>query len=84
MILVIEDLQWGDLPTVTFVDAALRNLADLPILVLALARPEVEDLSPRLWDGRATQAVRLPPLPRRAAERLVRHALGDDARPPIW
>ncbi len=79
LILVLEDLQWGDLPTVTFVDAALRNLADLPLLVLALARPEVEELFPRLWDGRATQVVRLPPLPRRAAERLVRHGLGEAA-----
>ncbi len=79
VILVLEDLQWGDLPTVTFVDAALRNLADLPLLVLALARPEVEEVFPRLWVDRPTQVVRLPPLPRRAAERIVQGALGDHA-----
>jgi tetratricopeptide (TPR) repeat protein len=77
VILVLEDLQWGDLPTVTFVDAALRNLADLPLLVLATARPVVEELFPRMWADRSTQLVRLPPLPRRAAERLVQMALGD-------
>jgi tetratricopeptide (TPR) repeat protein len=77
LVLVLEDLQWGDLPTVTFVDAALRNLEDLPLLVLAVGRPEVDDLFPRLWEERSTQVVRVPPLPRRAAERLVRHALGD-------
>ncbi len=81
VLLVLEDLQWGDLPTVTFVDAALRNLADLPLLVLALARPEVHAVFPRLWAGRAVQTLPLAELPRRAAERLVAQALGDAAPP---
>ncbi len=79
LILVLDDLQWGDLPTITFVDAALRNLADLPLLVLALARPEVTEIFPRLWSDRPMQVVRLPPLPRRAAEGLVKAALGSSA-----
>src|SRR4029079_12854903 len=36
VLLVLEDLHWGDLPTVKFVDAALRNLRDQRLLVLAL------------------------------------------------
>src|SRR5262249_53393333 len=79
LLLVLEDLQWGDLPTVTFVDGAPRTRADLPLFVLALARPEVDELFPQLWVDRLTQVVRLPPLPRRAAERLVRLGLGDAA-----
>jgi tetratricopeptide (TPR) repeat protein len=75
--LVLEDLQWGDLPTVKFVDAALRNLADRPILVLALARPEVHELFPGLWSERGVAELRLGELTRRAAERLVKQVLGD-------
>ncbi len=83
LVLVLDDLQWGDLPTVTFIDAAVRNLVDLPFLVLALARPEVTEIFPRLWVDRATQVVRLPPLPRRAAEGLVKLSLGDTAPPEL-
>src|SRR6202020_2778855 len=81
VLLVLEDLQWGDLPTVTFVDAALRNLVDQPLVVLALARPEVDRVFPRLWAGRALQTLHLAELPRRSAERLVKQGLGDAATP---
>ena len=53
VLLVLEDLHWGDLPTVSFVDAALRNLRDEPLMVLALARPEVDEQFPDLWQARA-------------------------------
>ena len=36
VLLVLEDLQWGDLGTVSFIDAALRNLREQPFIVLAL------------------------------------------------
>ncbi len=78
VLLVLEDLHWGDLPTVKFVDAALRTLVDQPLMVLALARPEVHDLFPRLWAGRALQEIKLGELSRRAGERLVRAVLGED------
>src|SRR6185503_7206775 len=39
VVLILEDLHWGDLPTVKLVDAALRHLKSKPLLVLALARP---------------------------------------------
>ncbi|WP_437605413.1 protein kinase [Sorangium sp. So ce834] len=77
VLLVLEDLHWGDLPTVTLVDAALRHARDLPFFVLALARPEVDGLFPSLWSERNGLRVRLAPLPRRASERLVREVLGE-------
>jgi serine/threonine protein kinase/tetratricopeptide (TPR) repeat protein len=83
LLLVLEDLQWGDLPSVSFVDAALRELADLPIMVLALARPEVRDAFPRLWAERAMVEVKLGALSRRASERLVRRILGDAPDPVV-
>ncbi|WP_437924837.1 protein kinase [Sorangium sp. So ce291] len=80
VLLVLEDLQWGDLPTVTMVEGALRLLRDTPLLVLALGRPDVHRVFPKLWDGRLVHELHLTPLPRRASERLVREALGAHAR----
>ncbi|HVU52308.1 MAG TPA: protein kinase, partial [Polyangia bacterium] len=77
VLLLLEDLHWGDLGTVSFVDAALRHLRDQPFMVLALARPEVETRFPELWSGRDLQTIRLAPLSKRASEKLVREALGD-------
>ncbi|WP_437585786.1 protein kinase domain-containing protein [Sorangium sp. So ce1000] len=77
VLLVLEDLHWGDLPTVRLIDAALRHARDLPLLVLALARPEVDELFPELWRERIGLWLRLAPLPRRASERLVREVLGE-------
>jgi eukaryotic-like serine/threonine-protein kinase len=79
LVLVLEDVQWGDLPTVKLVDAALRRLHDRPFMVLAFARPEVHQVFPNLWSGRRLEEIRLSRLPRRAAEQLVRAALGSDA-----
>ncbi|MDC0674501.1 serine/threonine-protein kinase [Nannocystis radixulma] len=76
VLLVLEDLHWGDLPTVQFIDAALRSLAQRPLMVLALARPEVHTLFPKLWEGRDVQHLRLKGLPQRASERLIRQVLG--------
>ena len=75
VLLVLDDLHWGDVPTVRFVDSALRRFADRPWMVIALGRPEVEELFPRLWDGRRVQRISLEALPRKACERLARMAL---------
>jgi hypothetical protein len=83
LVLVLEDLQWGDAPSVALVDAALRRLADRPLLVLALARPEIDDVLPELWEARDPRRIVLGGLLRSAAEKLARAALGaagDDPR----
>jgi tetratricopeptide (TPR) repeat protein len=76
VLLLLEDLHWGDLGTVSFIDSALRNLREQPFMVLALARPDVQAAFPDLWSGRDLQVIRLGPLSRRASEKLVREALG--------
>jgi len=81
VLLVLEDLHWGDLPTVRFVDAALRSLKEQRWMVLALARPEVHKLFPQLWSERGAQEIRLRELTRSASERLVRQALGEEVGP---
>ena len=78
LLLVLEDLHWGDRATVEVLDLALRNLADRPLLVLALGRPDVHELFPQLWAAHNITVIRLSRLPRRAAERLVRAGVGSD------
>jgi hypothetical protein len=82
VLLVLEDLQWGDFGTVRFIDAALRDCARQPWMVLALARPEVFEVFPKLWAERQNlQEIRLKDLGRKAGERLVRQVLGDSVGP---
>ncbi|HWO22584.1 MAG TPA: protein kinase [Kofleriaceae bacterium] len=82
VLLVLEDLHWGDFGTVRFIDAALRDRSDRPWMVLALARPEVFDVFPKLWAERQNiQEIRLKELGRKAGERLVRQVLGDSVGP---
>jgi tetratricopeptide (TPR) repeat protein len=83
VLVVLEDLHWGDAPSVQFIDAALRRLRERPFMVLALARPEVENAFPDLWREHTVQPVPLPALGRRAAERLVREVLGGDVTAPV-
>jgi eukaryotic-like serine/threonine-protein kinase len=79
VLLVLDDLHLGDLPTVKLVDAALRHLRDQPLMVLALARPEVHATFPGLWAERQLQEIPLPELSRKAALRLAREVLGEGA-----
>jgi serine/threonine protein kinase/tetratricopeptide (TPR) repeat protein len=77
LLLVIEDLHWSDTPSVQLVDTALQRLREQPFMVLALARPEVRELFPKLWQASAAQEVRLDPLSRKACKILAREVLGD-------
>jgi tetratricopeptide (TPR) repeat protein len=81
VVLLLDDLHWGDLATVKVVDLALRNLSDRPLFVLALARPEVRKRFPDLWSGRDIQQVHLSGLRARACSTLVREALGETISP---
>ncbi|WP_395827937.1 serine/threonine-protein kinase PknK [Archangium violaceum] len=77
VVLILDDLQWGDAASIRFVGLALRRAVARPVLVLGLARPEVHTRFPRLWSEVSPQEVRLRSLSRRASERLVRAVLGE-------
>jgi tetratricopeptide (TPR) repeat protein len=76
VLLVLEDLHWGDTPSVNFVDAALRVLPEKPFMVLALARPEVDRRFPGVWKERSPQRINLGPLSPRASQRMIEHVVG--------
>ncbi len=77
--IVFDDLQWTDPATLAFLAAALAALDRSPILVVALARPEIDRTFPRPFASFSTTRVDLAELPRAASERLVRSALGRSA-----
>lgn len=77
VVLLIDDLQWADSQSVKLIDAALRELAQQPLLVAAWGRPEVRQRFPYLWEG-CRQELQLRGLNRRSSERLVRHVLPHD------
>jgi tetratricopeptide (TPR) repeat protein len=81
ILLLLDDLQWGDRPTIRFIDTTLASLKHLPWMVIGLARPEVHELFPRLWAERNVQELRLGALTPRASERLLRQALGNRISP---
>jgi len=83
VLVVLEDLQWGDLPSVKFFESALRNFEESSLMLLAVARPDVHEIFPQLWSERGLQEVRLGPLTRRAAGAIVREVLGDKAPPDV-
>lgn len=77
VLLVLEDVHWGDVPTLNLVAAGWRHAKELPFFVLALGRPEMHALFPGLWEEHGPYRLELEPLDREAGEALVREALGE-------
>jgi class 3 adenylate cyclase len=74
--LVFEDLHWADEALLDLVELLAARLHDLPILVLALARPDLLDTRPG-WGGGllAHTALPLRPLDTTDAMNLAAHRL---------
>ena len=83
VVLVLDDLQWADAPTIRSVSMALTSFKDLPFFVLGLARPEVSRTFPKLWEEQGALHLRLKELTRKAGADLVTHALGAQVTPSL-
>jgi len=83
VLLVLEDIHWGDRPSLQLVDAALRALREKPFMVLAFSRPEVDEQFPNLWGERDLQRVTLRALTRKACQSLAQQVLGEGLAPAI-
>jgi eukaryotic-like serine/threonine-protein kinase len=77
MAIVLDDVHWGDAPSMRLVDHALRLLGDRQLFVVSFARPEVYEVFPALFRERDVQEIRLSAIGKRACERLARDALQD-------
>ena len=74
--LVVEDLQWADDGFLDFLDHLL-DASRSPIMVLALARPEVSIRRAGIGAGRRSSTVFLEPLPDPAMVRLLDGLVAD-------
>ena len=70
--LVIEDLHWSSDSLLDLVESILQPRADVPLLMIALARPELLDRRPSWGGGRRNAvSIALEPLPEAAVAELV-------------
>ncbi len=83
LLIVLDDLQWGDLPSIKLVGNALAQLSDRPLMVLALARPSVHDAFPSLWADVGVEELRLSALSPKASQRIVETVLGPDVQSDV-
>jgi predicted ATPase len=78
--LIFEDLHWADSSLLDLIELLAARLRDLPILILALARPDLLDTRPA-WGGGLAQYSALPlePLSPDESRVLAGHLLADGA-----
>jgi|GEM_PF-1327239 len=79
LVLALDDAQWADSASVDLFGAGVAGADDLPFLLLAFARPELEERFADLGRRWGRQELRLNGLPPPASERLVRAVVGDGA-----
>jgi tetratricopeptide (TPR) repeat protein len=78
ILLLIEDMHWGDNASLQFLDAALGALADKPFFILGMARPELWERAPELWNQRDLASIELPPLSPEASTQFAHQTLGPE------
>jgi hypothetical protein len=76
LIVVFDDIQWGEPAFLDLVEAVAGKSRKAPLLLLCLARPELLELRPA-WGEAAPDATRLllGPLSAAESERLITHLL---------
>ena len=77
VVLVFEDLHWADASLLDFVDELVDWVADVPLMVVATARPELLERRPS-WGGGKLNAttLALQPLSDEQTARLIGQRLG--------
>ena len=83
LVLVFEDVHWAEEPLLDLIEQLARSLRNAPVLIVAIARPELLDARPS-WGGgsqRAT-AIELAPLDGQESEELASALLAERDVPP--
>ena len=76
LLLVLEDAESADPSSLVLLDEVLGEEHPHPLLVLALAKPDVHDLGLALFTKHNFSEMRLGALPDKAARALLEHTLG--------
>ncbi|MEZ4450517.1 MAG: protein kinase [Nannocystaceae bacterium] len=75
LLVVVDDLHWCDAATADLVRAALSDLGERSLMVLATTRVEGEERFPG-WPSADAESLELGPITARASEMLIRQVLG--------
>jgi class 3 adenylate cyclase/tetratricopeptide (TPR) repeat protein len=83
LVLVFEDVHWAEEPLLDLIEHLARSLRDVPVLVVAIARPDLLDARPS-WGGgiRRASAIDLAPLAPPESEELAQALLAGSDVPP--
>jgi len=82
LVLVFEDLHWADETLLDFVDELVDWITDVPLLVVATARPELLERRPAWGGGKLNAAtLALAPLTDEQTAQLLGSALGTPVLP---
>jgi eukaryotic-like serine/threonine-protein kinase len=76
LVVVIDDLQWGDFSSVRLLERSLLECAGCPLFLVAVARPQLLEEFPGMWAGPTTTTIELEGLDEDAAIAIARHHLG--------
>lgn len=77
LVLLLEDLHWGDLPSIKVLEMAAQKLRDRPVFIFALGRPELLETFPKLFTEWSPATIRLSGLSRRACQNFITRIVGD-------
>jgi predicted ATPase len=75
LVLVVDDAQWADAPSLRFLDGLARRVEDLPLLLAIAARPGERALLDGLAAAPAATLIRPQPLSDAGVERFVKASL---------
>src|SRR5262245_50477675 len=78
LVVVLDDLQWGDETLLDLVESTALLSAGAPLLLLCMTRPELVERRPG-WPG----TVRLEPLPAEQANELIGDEVSEELRARI-
>lgn len=81
VLLLVDDFHQADARLIQVLHDLWRTLREAPLMIVAFARPELNDLLPDLWAEGEVREVRLGAMGRRTSECLVRDLAGDDISP---
>src|SRR5207344_3406870 len=77
LVIVVEDIHWADETLLDFVDELVDWITDVPLLVVATARPELLERRPNWGGGKLNAAtIALSPLSDEETAQLLGSALG--------
>jgi class 3 adenylate cyclase/ketosteroid isomerase-like protein/tetratricopeptide (TPR) repeat protein len=83
LVILVDDIQWADTLLVDFVEHIVEWVRNAPVLLIALARPELRETRPDLVTvgGWVAEALRLRGLEAHATAELAARVLGSDRLP---